>query len=76
MPGPLIVRDAISRLNDQMPGIFSTIFGDASGHTGQEALSRDDLVAPVDMAELNSFFQLHSSARAPPREDEYSSMYS
>ncbi|KAF8915914.1 hypothetical protein CPB85DRAFT_1292391 [Mucidula mucida] len=59
---PPQVRDAISRLNDQMPGLFSSIFPDGVGQPGHAA---EDVISPVEISELDSFFRLNSASHNP-----------
>ncbi|KAF9055113.1 hypothetical protein BDZ89DRAFT_1055727 [Hymenopellis radicata] len=74
---PPQVRDAISRLNHQMPGLFSSIF--PSDGVGQPGHAADDVISPVEISELDSFFRLNSPSHNPRRDrdrDEYAGMYS
>ncbi|KIY73766.1 hypothetical protein CYLTODRAFT_416787 [Cylindrobasidium torrendii FP15055 ss-10] len=83
---PQELREAISHLNEQFPGVFSDVFQtggtEAVAETPVQPRPADmHLLSPVDLSELSAFMQFGAShgSRARPRDDdrnEYAGMYS
>lgn len=84
---PQELREAISHLNEQFPGVFSDVFQTGGTEAPAEIPAQPrpadlHLLSPVDLSELSAFMQFGAShgSRARARDDddrnEYAGMYS